>query len=111
MKKLIAALLFVPTMAQAEFYSGNDLLAKMNGEVIDRMQAMGFVQGVYDVYVHITFCPPNNEQGITAGQVRDMAHKYLINNPNTRQRTAQALINDAFKQAWPCANKSNGRGA
>jgi hypothetical protein len=101
MKKLIAMLLFVPAMAQAEFFSGNDLLNKMNGDAYERMQAIGFVQGVFDVYVSVTFCPPSN---VTAGQIRDMIKNYLTNSPATRHKTAESLINEALKGVWPCQN-------
>lgn len=110
MKKAIAALLFVPAMAHAEFFSGNDLLAKLQGDVYDKVQSIGYVQGVFDVYVHVTFCPPNGGRDITAGQIQDMVRNYLTNHPAIRHKTAESLINDMFKQVWPCANRS-GRGA
>jgi hypothetical protein len=108
MKKFIAGLLMMPCMAHAEFFSGNDILAKLNGELIERVQALGFIQGVYDVYVSVTFCPP---KGVTAGQVRDMTRDYLTNNAPSRHRTAESLINEALKQAWPCAQAQPRRGA
>jgi hypothetical protein len=88
MKKLIAILLCVPCMASAEFMSGNNLHNKMTGDL-------------FDVYVSVTFCSPEN---VTAGQVSDMVKRYLDNNPSTRHKTAESLINLALKQAWPCAN-------
>ena len=106
MKKLIASLLFVPCMASAEFMTGNNLHSKMNGDFGDKMLALGFIQGVFDVYVSVTFCSPDN---ITAGQVSDMVKKYLDNNPSTRHKTAESLINEALKQVWPCANRGGTR--
>ena len=105
MKKLIASLLFVPCMANAEFMSGNNLYSKMNGDFGDKMLALGFIQGVYDVYVSVTFCSPNN---VTVGQVSDMVRSYFDNNPSIRHKTAESLINQALKQAWPCANNRGG---
>jgi hypothetical protein len=105
MKKLISSLLFIPCMASAEFMTGNNLHGKMTGDFGDKMQALGFIQGVFDVYVSVTFCSPEN---VTAGQVSDMVKRYLDNNPSTRHKTAESLINLALKQAWPCANNRGG---
>jgi hypothetical protein len=105
MKKLIATLLFVPCIASAEFMSGNSLHSKMTGDFGDKMQALGFIQGVFDVYVSVTFCSPDN---VTAGQVSDIVKRHLDNNPSTRHKTAESLINQALKQVWPCANNRGG---
>jgi len=88
-----------------EFMSGNNLHNKMTGDFGEKMQALGFIQGVFDVYVSVTFCSPEN---VTAGQVSDMVKRYLDNNPSTRHKTAESLINQALKQAWPCANNRGG---
>lgn len=109
MKKLLIALLFVPALAHAEFWTGNKLYERLTStDMTDRIQAMGYVMGVYDVYVDVTFCPGDQRQ-ITVGQVRDMATAWLASNPNQRNRSAEVLVNEAFKQAWPCQNRS-GRG-
>jgi hypothetical protein len=108
-KKWVAAVLMVPSIASAEFFSGNDILSKLDSsETMQRIHAMGFVQGVYDVYTSVTFCPP---AGVTAGQARDIARNFLYHNPAIRHKTAESLINEAFKQVWPCANNRSGRGA
>lgn len=108
MKKFIAALLFVPTIASAEFYSGNDILNKLNdSSLMMQMQALGYIQGVADVYVGVTFCAASN---VTAGQLQDIVKSYLQHNPAIRHKTAESLINEALKQVWPCS-KRNGRGA
>jgi hypothetical protein len=100
---IIALLLAAPASpAKAEFFTGNDLLAKMNGNTSDQLQAIGFVQGVFDVYVHVTICPPNN---VTAGQLVDMIKNYLTNIPATRHKTAESLINEALSKVWPCQQR------
>jgi hypothetical protein len=104
MKRLLAVLLFVPAMAHAEFFSGNTLLARLNGDSLDRVQALGYIQGISDAYVRVIFCPPEN---VTAGQLSDMIRNYLTNNPATRHKTADALIAEAFGQVWPCAKRGN----
>ena len=92
MRKLLIALLFVPTIAQAEFWTGNKLYERLSStEVTDRIMGMGYVMGVYDVAVHALFCPPGSETNITAGQVRDMAFNWLGNNPHRRNESAEKL--------------------
>lgn len=111
MRKLLATLLFVPAMAQAEFLTGNELYQKLSStSVVDKMYALGYVVGVYDVNVHITICP-RVENVITAGQVQDIVLQYLTINPGQRHRNAEILVRDALRQVWPCANRNNGRGA
>lgn len=110
MRKLLIALLFVPTIAQAEFWTGNKLYEKLTStETSDRIQAMGYVMGVYDVAVHALFCPPGSETYITVGQIRDMASNWLGNNPHRRNESAEKLVIEAYRQAWPCRNR-NSRG-
>ena len=109
MKKLLVALLMVPAMARAEFWTGNNLYNKMNSaETTDRIQAMGYVMGVFDVYVNVTFCP-GDQTAITVGQIRDMASAWLAANPAQRNKSAESLVNEAFKQAWPCRNRGGTR--
>jgi hypothetical protein len=109
MRKLLTALLFVPAMAHAEFWSGNDLHNRLSSsDSVERIHAMGYIMGVYDAGVNAIFCPPN-QAGISAGQIRDMTFAYLSQNPAIRQRTADTIIFDMFRQVWPCPQR--GRGA
>lgn len=111
MKKLLIALLMIPALVRAEFLTGNDLYQKLTStSVVDKMYALGYVVGVYDVNVHITICP-RAENVITAGQVQDITIQYLTLNPGQRHRNAEVLVRDALKQVWPCANRQPGRGA
>lgn len=111
MKKLLVAMLMIPAMARAEFWTGNDLYAKLNSvEAFDRINGLGYVMGVYDAQVHVVFCPPT-EQGMNAGQVKDMVLQYLAANPSQRHRQGYALVAESFRSVWPCANRNPGRGA
>ena len=104
MKKLLVALLMIPAMAHAEFWTGNDLYNRMQStSAMDNVQAYGYVMGVYDVYVHIVFCP-GTENRITVKQINDIAQQYLVLNPSLRNKDAYFLIQSAFKNTWPCAN-------
>ena len=105
MKKFIVGLLMVPAMAHAEFFSGNDLYGKLqSSDLMDRMHGLGYVMGIYDAQVHIHYCP-KNESLINAGQLRDIVFQQLANNPTQRHRPAYALVSEAFKAVWPCANR------
>jgi hypothetical protein len=111
MKKFLVTLIMVPAMAHAEFFTGNQLLAKMNStEVSERIQAIGYIQGVFDTGQHLKHCAPDNA-GITAGQIQDITRSYLEKNPAVRNLSADLLITEALRKIWPCANQNKGRGA
>ena len=105
---IFIAFLLSPGKAKAEFFSGNTLLQKLSSsDAFDRVHGLGFILGVYDVYVGITICAPEN---ITAGQLKDMIQNYLTNNPAIRHYTAESLINRALQQVWPCKQQQNNNG-
>jgi hypothetical protein len=111
MKNLVAVVMLVPTLAYAEFFTGNQLLAKMNStEVSERIQAIGYIQGVFDTGQYLKHCAPDNA-GITAGQIQDITRSYLEKNPAVRNLSADLLITEALRKIWPCANQNKGRGA
>jgi hypothetical protein len=108
---LILATLLNATAARAEFFSGNALATKLNSSsAVDQAVALGFIQGVFDVYVNVTICPPNNGAGVTAGQLNDMIKNYLNNNPALRHHTAESIINEALKSLWPCKQQPRRNG-
>ena len=106
MRKVIASLLFIPSIGCAEFLDGNGLLSRMNdSETVPRMVALGYVQGVADVYARVKVCAPQN---VTAGQARDVVKQYLEINPDRRHYSADSLVLNALSQTWPCANNRGG---
>ena len=108
MRKLLVTLLFIPVTANAEFWTGNRLYERLTStDVSERVQALGYVMGVYDVAVHVLFCPPGSETNITAGQIRDMSTNWLANNPHRRNESAEKLVTEALRQVWPCKNRNN----
>lgn len=108
MKKLIASILFVPSMAMAEFETGNKIYQHMTSNITgERMYAMGYVAGVFDAWQHVSHCPPSN--ALTLGQVHDLVKNYLEFNPAIRHRTADVLIKEILQKTWPCANNNNQR--
>jgi hypothetical protein len=106
MKWLAAATLCVSLTAHAEFFTGNDLLAKIDSDsIVDRSMALGYVVGVSDTGDGVTHCPPAN---ITTGQVRDLVKGHLTRNPGSRHYSADSLITNLLRTTWPC--KPSGRG-
>lgn len=108
MKKILAILLFVPAMASAKFFSGNDLLREMNGSNVDQMLAIGYVLGVVDVHSKEVICLPEN---IRSGQIHDTVKLFLEQNPTIRHYSANSLILYRLEQVWPCDKQQKGRGA
>ena len=102
MKKLLLAAALVCTGAHAEFKDGNKLLSEMNGSHGNQMSAIGYVVGVADALMGITFCGPST---VTAGQLHDMVKQYLEQYPADRHNSADRIINHVLKSAWPCAKK------
>lgn len=105
-KKLILASALVYGPAHAEFYSGNELLQRLQSDSnIEKAVALGFVGGVSDAWDRILFCPP---EGATVGQARDIALRYLVINPAKRHNAAAGLVADALMEAWPCQQQKKG---
>lgn len=106
-KKLMLTAALICGPAHAEFMTGNELLNRFNTEsYADQGFAMGFVAGVADAMDNILLCMP---EGATVGQARDIAIRYLRNNPQSRHRGASALVVDALSGAWPCARNKGSR--
>jgi hypothetical protein len=106
MKKLLAALLFVPAMASAEFVSGNDLYKDLrSAEISDNIYALGYIAGVADAGQSGSHCIPNT---VNLGQIQDMTFDYLRRNADVRNLSADVLIGLMLLERWPCKNKSKG---
>lgn len=102
MKQLLLIAALVCTSAHAEFKSGNKLLEDMTSSSMNQMNALGYVTGVADALMGITFCMPPT---VNAGQVYDMVKLYLENNPANRHNTADRIVNHVLKNVWPCAQR------
>ena len=106
MKKLVLVAALACTGTHAEFFTGNDLLNKMqNPPGYDTAQAIGYVMGVFDATRSVEHCPPDN---VTAGQVRDMVRNHLEATPSTRHYTADVQVRYVLGRAWPCTKKGGG---
>jgi hypothetical protein len=106
MKKIISILICLPTMAMAEFVTGNQLLSRMKStSTVERAVALGYVMGVADANQDITYCPPDN---VTAGQAHDMVKKALEEIPSIRNNTADIIVQGVLVSEWPCKNQPKG---
>ena len=100
----LAAALAV-TSANAEFWTGNQLLAAMAGDHGERMMAIGYVIGAHDALDGIIACTPSS---VTSGQVRDMVRRDLELAPETRHKSANLLIAATLQRTWPCRRTNGG---
>ena len=108
MKKFIASLLFLPTLASAEFMSGNALLGYIQSDkTVERIYGMGYIAGVADANMSVTSCPPAT---VELGQLRDMVEQHLILNASTRHFSADLLIGEMLTKRWPCRDQPRARG-
>lgn len=98
--------LAVASVARAEFLTGNDLLAKL-ADKADNMNyalGLGYVGGVHDAGKTVVHCSP---AAVTMGQIGDMTRMRLEHDPETRNLSADMLILNMLKTAWPCAKKAS----
>jgi hypothetical protein len=106
-KMVIGFLVFASTavFAQVQFRSGNSLKSScQDDDVVGRMFCMGYVIGVADSRAY-EYCAPSGQSGVTQGQLRDIAVKYLNNNPEMLHRDADVLVMNALQNAFPCHKK------
>jgi hypothetical protein len=102
MKKLLIGLLLLSSPVMAEYKDGNSLYADMNSEgLVNPSVALGYVEGVVDVYQKTSVCIPLNVQ---AGQVLGVVKNYLGAHPESRHYSADSLVVLAAQAVWPCRN-------
>ena len=106
MKKLIAALLMIPTVSYAGFMDGNKLLQYLESRSdMENTHAWGYIIGIHDSFdEHI--CTGN---GVSVKQVSDVVRKFLVENPAQRNIDASVLVLVALGTAFPCQTKKSKR--
>lgn len=108
MKKFALVLALCSASAHAEYKDGNKLLEElMSPDVVPQMVALGYVEGVADVWQNISVCIPLNVQ---AKQVADVVKNYLWSNPQNRQYSADSLAIEGLKAVWPCTSNNTSKG-
>jgi hypothetical protein len=100
-KAFFSLILGACSVAHADFYTGNDLLERLNDP--SRVSiSMGYIAGVSDMGAGEYHCAPGE---VTLGQVRDMVHRSLTSTPSTRHMSAAVLVTLTLMEAWPCPKK------
>lgn len=106
MKKILCVLLTVASFGvQAEFFTGNMLMNMLDSaKDNERMMGMGYVAGAFDASQKAVHCAPSN---VSLRQVVDMVKKQLVDAPENRHYSADAIVMSVLKVAFPCKGKSN----
>lgn len=106
MRVLLFVLMLLSCLpARAEFMSGLDLLVNCKStSTIDRIDCLGYITGVADVFVQIEWCPP---QGITRGQIRDQVVSDMQNLPKLGTSSADTAVLASLSVRWPCQRRQD----
>ncbi len=100
MKRLVAICIGMVLLiaSPATAITGKQLLSfAKNNDFYSRGYFMGYVQAVAEQYLFL--CIPS---GVTNGQLAAVVKKYLSEHPEELHLQGNALIERAFKKAWPC---------
>ena len=99
MKKLLAALLFAASTANAQV-TGNTLLDNIeSNEYMLRSYALGYITGIFQFTRGTAHCSPD---GVTFGQARDVVHNYLKTDPKYRHLDGYFIVVAVLGATWPC---------
>lgn len=94
--------------ARGAFFSGHDLqvplreIRKGQPLTLAQMQALGYVQGVYDANAGLLFC---SREDVDAGQVVKAVNAYLFNHPELLEQPASVGLTAAMISQWPCRHR------
>jgi xanthosine utilization system XapX-like protein len=105
---LCTLLLAVCGSAHAEFYSGTDLKTRLEDwtrnpsvDLVSASLGAGYVLGVHDALSGVTVCAPS---GITLAQLVDVTLKYMSENPEILNLSADQVVGRRLKAVWPCGS-------
>jgi negative regulator of sigma E activity len=99
-----AVLLAAAASADAEFFTGQDLLTRMHANDYNSQNiALGYIIGVHDAYRTVTHCSPDN---LTAERLFIMVRSYLEIQTDLRVTSADIVIEHMMRAVWPCAQHS-----
>ena len=94
--------------AHAEFWSGNDLKPRLENFERDKgnydgATGAGYVVGVNDALHDISVCTPT---GVTVGQLVSVVLKFMRENPELLNLSADQVIERSLAAVWPCKHTS-----
>jgi hypothetical protein len=103
----ITAVAATPADAAGEFKTGNEIKVGLEGwvdknstEYVRDGVAFGYVIGVHDALSGSVVCSGDN---VTQGQVINVVLKFMRQNPEILDRSADQVVAAALKAVWPCA--------
>jgi hypothetical protein len=102
---ILAGAFCFPSRSSADFYSGNELLAKCTGSAVDQMFCTGYVIAIADALDHdlpvfgFKACIP---RGVTIKQIIDAAVSSLSRGISARHLAASSLVAEAIAKIFPC---------
>ncbi|NBU25851.1 MAG: hypothetical protein EBS39_09615 [Gammaproteobacteria bacterium] len=79
---------------------GHYRVDKQSTEYVRDAVAFGYVIGVHDALSGTLVCSGAN---VTQGQVIEVVLKYMRNNPEVLDQSADRVVTAALKSVWPCA--------
>ncbi|MFK4794650.1 Rap1a/Tai family immunity protein [Sphingobium sp. ZW T5_29] len=103
----------VPQAAHAQFQTGNQIYRDC---LVDRTDdayyqkssfCMAYVSGAFDAILlarQVNGKPDCTPDGLTVGQMRDVALKYMRDHPENRNLSAAGIVLLSIMDAWPCPN-------
>jgi hypothetical protein len=106
---MLFVLIMFSECSYAVFTTGNDLAKEMveyekkeNNDLVGIFLGghyTGYVDGITAVTAGLMWCNPGN---VTPGQIFKIVSKYLNNNPENLHFSADSLVVQALKEAFPC---------
>jgi len=107
MKKVLLVTALLCGVAQAQpssvMYTGQDLYVRLTSSPA---LANGYIAGVHDSLAGVTICIPPGT--VTLGQMSDMVKQTLERVPSERHLPADAFVQAALSNRWPCAKRGAG---
>lgn len=99
MKKLFLILAMTCSAAHAELWTGNKMLAMMNGTSAEELVAIGYVTGAVD---GLEVGPACVKKGITVSQIYELTKKALVEQPQHRHYQAALFVNLVITTNFAC---------
>lgn len=108
---MFLALALTPTVSQATVYeTGNQLLRDLediNKTGFGPSYALGYIVGAADAYGGASLCIPPS---VTKGQLNDVVHAFLKQEPGIRHLPADVLVLVALGNHWACPKETKKKG-
>lgn len=96
-KYLFLSIMLLFTKSHAYLVNGEMLIEDISSR---KALATGYIEGVSDTANTKIFCIP---EGTTSSMLRNVAHHFLLNNPDQLAQPASRLVIEAFRSEYPCS--------